>query len=147
MLQRDFTEEQHMFRNAYRKFLASEIVPYMEDWREAGIVDREAFRKAGDQGFLMIWPDEKYGGAGDSDFRFDQIIIEETAYARAGDWYNSLHSRLVGPYITRFGNEEQCLRLLPKCVSGEHVLAISLHNTEAPSSDLRIGGITMVEVE
>jgi tetratricopeptide (TPR) repeat protein len=30
---------------------------------------------------------------------------------------------------------------------GEHVLAISLHNTEAPSSDLRIGGITLVEVE
>jgi tetratricopeptide (TPR) repeat protein len=31
--------------------------------------------------------------------------------------------------------------------AGEHVLAISLHNTEAPSSDLRIGGITLVEVE
>jgi hypothetical protein len=30
---------------------------------------------------------------------------------------------------------------------GEHVLAISLHNTERPSSDLRIGGITLVEVE
>jgi hypothetical protein len=30
---------------------------------------------------------------------------------------------------------------------GEHVLAISLHNTETPSSDLRIGGITLVEVE
>jgi hypothetical protein len=31
--------------------------------------------------------------------------------------------------------------------AGEHVLAISLHNTERPSSDLRIGGITLVEVE
>jgi len=31
--------------------------------------------------------------------------------------------------------------------AGEHVLAISLHNTETPSSDLRIGGITLVEVE
>jgi hypothetical protein len=28
---------------------------------------------------------------------------------------------------------------------GEHVLAISLHNAKAPSSDLRIGGITLVE--
>ena len=117
MLQRDFTEEQHMFRDAYRKFLASEIVPHMESWREAGIVDREAFRKAGEQGFLMIWPDEKYGGMGDSDFRFEQIIIEETAYARVGDWFNTLHSRLVGPYFTRFGSEEQCARLLPKASS------------------------------
>ena len=31
--------------------------------------------------------------------------------------------------------------------AGEHILAISLHNTEKPSSDLRIGGITLVEVE
>ena len=28
---------------------------------------------------------------------------------------------------------------------GEHVLAISLHNTAPPSTDLRLGGITLVE--
>jgi alkylation response protein AidB-like acyl-CoA dehydrogenase len=133
MLQREFTEEQHMFRDAYRKFLAAEIVPHMESWREAGIVDREAFRRAGEQGFLMVWPEEKYGGMGDPDFRFEQIIIEETAYARVGDWYNSLHSRLVGPYLTRFGNEEQCQRFLPGCVSGETILAIAMTEPDAGS--------------
>ncbi|MFT4518194.1 MAG: alkylation response protein AidB-like acyl-CoA dehydrogenase [Halioglobus sp.] len=133
MLQRQFTEEQQMFRDAYRKFLALEIVPHMESWREAGIVDREAFRKAGEQGFLMVWPDEKYGGMGDGDFRFEQIIIEETNYARAGDWFNTLHSRLVGPYLTRFGNEEQCMRLLPKCVSGDSILAIAMTEPDAGS--------------
>ena len=122
-----------MFRDAYRKFLAAEIVPHMEEWREAGIVDRDAFRRAGEQGFLMIWPDEKYGGMGDTDFRFEQIIIEETSYARVSDWYNSLHSRLVGPYLTRFGNEEQCQRLLPKCVRGESVLAIAMTEPDAGS--------------
>ncbi len=144
MLQRDFTEEQRMFRDAYRKFLAVEIVPHMEGWREAGIVDKQAFRKAGEQGFLMIWPDEKYGGMGDTDFRFEQIIIEETAYARVGDWFNSLHSRLVGPYLTRFGSEEQCDRLLPKCVSGEHVLAIAMTEPDA-GSDLAGMRATAVE--
>ncbi len=133
MLPRDFTEEQHMFRDAYRKFLAAEIVPHMEDWREAGIVDRSAFEKAGSQGFLMVWPDEKYGGMGDPDFRFEQIIMEETAYARVGDWYNTLHSRLVGPYLTRFGNDEQCQRFLPKCVSGECILAIAMTEPDAGS--------------
>lgn len=144
MLQREFTEEQTMFRDAYRKFLASEIVPHMEDWREAGIVDREAFRKAGEQGFLMIWPDEKYGGLGDGDFRFEQVIIEETAYARAGDWYNSLHSRLVGPYITRFGNDEQCQRFLPGCISGDTILAIAMTEPDA-GSDLAGMRATAVE--
>jgi acyl-CoA dehydrogenase len=133
MLPREFTAEQNMFRDAYRKFLATEIVPHMEDWREAGIVSRDAFSKAGAQGFLMVWPDERYGGMGDPDFRFEQVIIEETTYARAGDWYNSLHSRLVGPYLTRFGNEEQCQRFLPGCVSGETILAIAMTEPDAGS--------------
>jgi len=144
MLQREFTEEQTMFRDAYRKFLASEIVPHMEDWREAGIVDREAFRKAGEQGFLMIWPDEKYGGLGDGDFRFEQIIIEETAYARAGDWYNTLHSRLVGPYLTRFGSDEQCQRFLPGCISGDTILAIAMTEPDAGSD---LAGMRAAAVE
>ena len=61
---RAFTEEQDMFRDAYRKFLEAEVQPHMPRFREEGIVDREIFRKAGEQGFLMIWPDEKYGGMG-----------------------------------------------------------------------------------
>ncbi len=37
MLQREFTGEQIMFRDAYREFPAAEIVPHMEAWREAKI--------------------------------------------------------------------------------------------------------------
>ena len=144
MLQREFTEEQNMFRDAYRKFLATEIVPHMEAWREAGIVDREAFRRAGEQGFLMIWPEEQHGGMGDPDFRFEQIIMEESAYARVGDWYNTLHSRLVGPYFTRFGSEEQCQRLLPKCASGEIILAIAMTEPDAGSD---LAGMRSTAVE
>jgi alkylation response protein AidB-like acyl-CoA dehydrogenase len=136
MLKRKFTEEQHMFREAYRKFLHDEIVPNMDRWREQRIVDREAFRKAGELGFLMIWPEERFGGMGDNDFRFEQIIMEENAYALTADWYATLHSRLVGPYFTRFGNEEQQQRFLPKCVSGETILAIGMTEPDA-GSDLR----------
>ena len=130
---RSFTDDQIMFRDAYRKFLSSEIVPHMEEWREAGIVDRSAFRKAGDLGFLMIWPDEKYGGLGDNDFRYEQIIIEETARAGAKQFYATLHSRLVGPYFQRFGTEEQRERFLPKCVSGETILAVAMTEPGAGS--------------
>ncbi len=133
MLNRSFTHEQVQFRSAYRKFLAKEIVPHLEDWRNAGIVDRDAFKKAGEQGYLLIWADEKYGGMGDRDFRFEQIIIEETAYAMAGDWANTLHSRLVAPYIDRFGNEEQKMRFLPRCASGETILAIAMTEPDVGS--------------
>ena len=144
MLQREFTEEQNMFRDAYRKFLAAEIVPHMEAWREAGIVDREAFRKAGEQGFLMIWPDEEYGGMGDPDFRFEQIIIEETAYARAETGITPCTAAWWAPTLTRFGSEEQCQRFLPGCVSGETILAIAMTEPDA-GSDLAGMRATAVE--
>lgn len=130
---RDFTEEQVLFRAAFRKFLEKEIVPNMQRWREQGIVDREAFKKAGEQGFLMIWADEKYGGSGDKDFRFDQITIEETVSAQCGEWYNTLHSRIVAPYFERFGNEEQKARFLPGCVSGEKILAVAMTEPDVGS--------------
>ncbi len=130
---RQFTEEQTMFRDAYRRFLESEVAPRMPEFREAGIVDREIFRKAGEKGFLMVWPDEKYGGMGDSGFRFEQIIIEETQRARCADWYNTLHSRLVGPYIDQYGSDEQKMRLLPGCVRGEKILAIAMTEPDAGS--------------
>ena len=133
MLPRNFTEDQIMFRDAYRKFLEKEVAPNVERWREQGIVDREIYTKAGEMGFLMVWPEEKYGGMGDEDFRFEQIIIEETANVYAGDWTNTLHSRLVGPYLTRFGNEEQKDRFLPKCVSGECILAVAMTEPDAGS--------------
>jgi alkylation response protein AidB-like acyl-CoA dehydrogenase len=134
MLQRLFTEEQNLFRDAYRRFLAEEVVPHMERFRDQGIVDREIFKKAGDHGFLMVWPDERYGGLGDYDIRWEQIIIEELAYARASDWFGSLHSRIVGPYLTRFGSPEQIDRWLPGCVSGDKILAIAMTEPDAGSN-------------
>ena len=133
MFKRNFTEEQQMFREAYRKFLAQEIVPHMERWREAGIVDRSAFKAAGDQGFLMVWPDEEYGAIGDKDFRYEQIILEELAYARCNDFYAPLHSRLVGPYLGRLGNKEQLDRFMPGCVSGDIILAVAMTEPDAGS--------------
>lgn len=130
---RNFTEDQNMFREIYRDFLAQEIVPHMPKWREEGIVDRSAFRKAGELGFLMIWPDEKYGGLGDTDFRYEQLIIEETIRAGCMEWFNTLHSRLVGPYIERLGTAEQKERFLPSCVSGEKVLAVAMSEPDAGS--------------
>ena len=133
-----FDEEHEMFRDAARSFLQNEIGPHADRWAEQEIVDREAFLKAGEQGMLCMWADEKYGGAGVSDFRYEQILLEENA--RFGDvgFFIFLHSRLVGPYIGHLGTEEQKARWLPKCVSGENILAIAM--TE-PGAGSDISGI------
>jgi acyl-CoA dehydrogenase len=128
-----FDEEHEMFRDAARSFLQNEIGPHADRWAEQEIVDREAFLKAGKQGLLCMWADEKYGGAGVTDFRYEQILLEENA--RYGDvgFFIFLHSRLVGPYIGHLGTDEQKARWLPKCVSGENILAIAMTEPGAGS--------------
>ena len=128
-----FNDEHEMFRDAARSFFTNEIRPHSDRWHEQGIVDREAFLKAGEQGMLLMWADEKYGGAGVPDFRYEQILIEEMAHHGDAGFYMTLHSRLVGPYIGELGTEEQKQRWLPKCISGEHILAIAITEPGAGS--------------
>lgn len=45
----------------------------------------------------------------------------------------TLHSRLVGPYIGELATDEQKARWLPKCISGEHVLAVAITEPGAGS--------------
>jgi acyl-CoA dehydrogenase len=128
-----FEEEHEMFRDAARSFFTNEIRPHSDRWHEQGIVDREAFLKAGEQGMLLMWADERYGGAGVKDFRYEQILIEEMAHHGDAGFYMTLHSRLVGPYIGELGTEEQKQRWLPKCISGESILAIAITEPGAGS--------------
>jgi acyl-CoA dehydrogenase len=133
MQRRIFDEEHEMFRDSVRSFMQNEIGPNAERWNEEGIVDREAFLKAGEMGLLCMWVPEEYGGIGMPDFRYEQIVMEETT--RHGDpgVFFTLHSRLVAPYIGTFGTDEQKQRWLPKCVSGESILAIAMTEPGAGS--------------
>jgi acyl-CoA dehydrogenase len=72
-----FDPEHEQFRDAVRRFMLAEVAPHAARWRQQGQVDREVFRKAGEQGYLLMWADEKYGGAGVEDFRYEQVLIEE----------------------------------------------------------------------
>lgn len=128
-----FDEEHEMFRDSVRNFMKNEIQPHTDRWHEQGIVDREAFEKAGEMGLLLMWADEQYGGAGVKDFRYEQILIEENARFGDAGFFMTLHSRLVGPYLGELGNDEQKARWLPKCISGEHILAVAITEPGAGS--------------
>lgn len=128
-----FEPEHEIFRESARRFFQKEVAPHAERWRAAGQVDREIYRKAGEQGYLMMWADEQYGGAGNADFRFEQILLEENIrYGEIG-FYHQLHSRLVGPYLGKLGTEEQKQRYLPRCVRGEMIMGIAMTEPDAGS--------------
>ena len=47
--------------------------PHHEQWEADGIVDRDAWTKAGAQGLLGLQLDEEYGGGGTDDFRYNVV--------------------------------------------------------------------------
>ncbi|MEM6311888.1 MAG: acyl-CoA dehydrogenase family protein, partial [Pseudomonadota bacterium] len=126
MINRPLFEEDHdMFRASVRKWVAAEIEPNAADWRAAGQVSHDIWRSAGQHGYLAMYADEKYGGLGVDDFRFDMVLAEEITRVESG-FFLPLHNRIVGPYLQKFATDDQRDRFMPGVVSGERILAIGM---------------------
>jgi acyl-CoA dehydrogenase len=120
-----YQEEHELFRQSFQRFVEREVTPNQPKWNEASIVDREAWRKAGENGFLCPWMEEEHGGPG-GDFLHSCVVIEELAKVYESGFAISLHSDIVVPYIHEFGTADQRKRWLPGCASGELVTAIAM---------------------
>jgi acyl-CoA dehydrogenase len=126
--------ELESFRDAVRRFVASEIAPHGERWRQQQHVDRDLWHKAGEMGLLAADIPEEYGGSG-GNFAHMAIVFEELGYA--GDMAFGLHVHaIVAHYLLNQGTEEQRQRYLPKLASGEMVAAIAMSEPGA-GSDLK----------
>ncbi|AMN45750.1 acyl-CoA dehydrogenase [Steroidobacter denitrificans] len=130
-----FQDEHETFRDSVRRFFKAEIEPQVPRWRSQGYVDAQAFRRLGEQGYLLMWAPEAYGGSGNADLRYEQIVQEENARHGDSGFYFNLHSMIVAPYIAMLGTEEQQQRYLPPAVRGDLILAIAM-TEPAAGSDL-----------
>src|SRR6185312_10990204 len=126
-----------------RGFLAAEVVPHHEQWERDGIVPRELFAKAAQQGMLAMGVPEAYGGAGVADFRFNQIVVEEVAYAGvAGSGLGiTLHNDICLPYFLAYCDDAQRDRWLPGIADGLLITAIAM-TEPGIGSDLASMGAT-----
>jgi len=138
-----YSEEHRIFRDAVRKFFEREVIPFVEEWEEAGQVPKSIWKKMGDQGFLCMDVPEEYGGLG-ADYLYSVILTEELARTNHCGLAAPLHSDVVVPYITSFGSEEIKQKYLPGCVSGDVVTAIAMTEPNT-GSDLAAIRTTAVE--
>ena len=138
-----YTQEHKIFREALRKFFEKEVTPYVDEWEEAGIVPKSAWKKMGEQGFLCMDVPEEYGGLG-ADFLYSVILIEELTMTGHSGLQAPLHSDIVVPYITSFAVEELKKKYLPGCVSGDIITAVAMTEPNA-GSDLAAMRTTAVE--
>jgi alkylation response protein AidB-like acyl-CoA dehydrogenase len=128
-MQRTLFEESHeLFRASVRQFLDKEVVPRNEEFERDGIMDRSVFAKAGAAGFLGMDVDERYGGGGVRDFRYNLVLGEEVQAAgvNAAGLGLTLHNDICLPYFTSLTNDEQKARWLPGICSGSLITAVAM---------------------
>jgi alkylation response protein AidB-like acyl-CoA dehydrogenase len=126
-MRRSLYESDHDdFRHSVRAFLDKTVAPFHDQWEKAGIVPREVWTAAGEQGFLGTDMDEQYGGGGVRDFRYNAVLGEELTRIGATGVGFALHNDVVGPYLRDLATEEQKQRWLPRFCTGELITAIAM---------------------
>ncbi len=80
---RFFDEDHAAFRDSVKRFIATEVAPNLDAWREADATPRSVVAAAGAAGFLGTAVPEEFGGGGADDFGFLTVLIEETVAAGA----------------------------------------------------------------
>ena len=130
----DYFDETHeMVRDTARKFIAREVVPYLEDWEAQEEFPRELYRKAAEAGFMGLGFPEEYGGTpGDI---FHRVAMTEE-FIRCGSigLMAGLFSHSIGlPPIVAMGTEAQKQRFVPPILAGKKISALAITEPNAGS--------------
>jgi alkylation response protein AidB-like acyl-CoA dehydrogenase len=122
----DLTEQQQMIRDAARDFAATVVAPGAAERDRTGEFPLAQFKAAAEQGFAGVLVPEAYGGSALGNLAASLILIEVNAACASTGVTLSVHNSLVCGPLTKFGNEDQKTRYLPKLASGEWLGAYSL---------------------
>ncbi len=122
-----------LIRDSVRNFALSEIVPEAQGIDHKNEFPLDLWPKLGDLGVLGITVEEEYGGLG-MGYLEHCVTMEEISRASAsvGLSYGA-HSNLCVNQIRRNGNESQRSKYLPKLISGEHIGALAMSESNAGS--------------
>ncbi len=130
-----YRSEHRDLGESFGAFLRRHAADQYEQWERDGIVPREFFTAAGRDGFLAFEVDERYGGAGVRDFRFNAMLHEVGFGLGLNGAVGgiTLHNDICLPYFTRYCNEEQRERWLPGIANGDYLTAVAMTEPDAGS--------------
>lgn len=122
-----------MLRDTVRAFAASEIAPRAAEIDRVNSFAPDLWKKLGDLGLHGMTVAEEYGGT-NMGYLAHIVAMEEVSRASAaiGLSYGA-HSNLCINQIHRNGTPAQKKRYLPRLVSGEHVGALAMSESDAGS--------------
>ena len=129
----DLGETIDLLREAVSGFAQREIAPIAEAVDRDDAFPRQLWPGLGELGVLGITVDEAYGGT-DLGYLAHVVALEEISRASGSVGLSyAAHSNLCLNQLDKNGTPEQKARYLPKLVSGEHVGALAMSESESGS--------------
>ncbi|MEK9990778.1 MAG: acyl-CoA dehydrogenase family protein, partial [Halieaceae bacterium] len=120
------TEEHHAWRDALRRFIDTEIMPYADDWDEAGTIPDALWPKAAEVGLLGLGYPEHYGGV-PCDSWHSWIVNEELSRVGVGGVSASLMVHGIGlPPVINWGPEWMKDEVAPPVLRGEKWISLGI---------------------
>ncbi len=120
------TDLHHAWREQLRKFVDTEIMPYADDWDEAGEIPIDLWPKAAAIGLLGLGYPEAYGGT-PGDTWLGEIAAEELGRIGAGGINASLMVHNIGlPPIMNWGSEAMKAEVAPPILRGEAWISLGI---------------------
>lgn len=129
-----YTEEHESFRDQIRRFVETEITPFVGEWDEAGGFPFELHKKAAEVGILGMGYPEEYGGMGSIDTIFNLIVAEELGRCGAGGLPASLNTHMIAlPPILTAGSDALKQEIAPPVLAGEKIISLGITEPSAGS--------------
>lgn len=131
----EFTAEHKVLRESVKRFVATEINPYVDDWEREGIFPaHELFRKMGAQGWLGITKPEQYGGLG-LDWSYTLMLAEALGEVNGGSipMAVGVQTDMATPALANFGSDALREEFLKPAITGEYVACIGVSEPNAGS--------------
>jgi len=124
----NMTEDHEAWRTQLRRFIDTEIMPYADDWDEAGEIPMALWPKAAAVGLLGMNYPEQYGGTREGiDSWHGWITNEELARIGAGGIPASLMVHGIGlPPVINWGSEAMKELVAPPVLAGTKHISLGI---------------------
>ncbi|MFZ6749135.1 acyl-CoA dehydrogenase family protein [Undibacterium sp. Ren11W] len=130
-----FTHEHLELQRNLKRFIDSEINPFVDEWEAAEIFPaKEVFRKMGALGFLGISKPTAFGGLG-LDYSYSVAMAESLGHIHCGGVPMAIgvQTDMATPALARFGSDALREEFLVPAIAGEMVACVGVSEPNAGS--------------
>ncbi|MBY0423627.1 MAG: acyl-CoA dehydrogenase family protein, partial [Parvularculaceae bacterium] len=129
------TPEHDQLRQTLKRFIESEINPYVDEWEEKEIFPaHQVFKGLGDLGLLGVTKPAEYGGMG-LDWSYGAVVAETLGHIKCGaiPMAIGVQTDMATPALARFGSDAAKEDFLKPSIAGDYVACLGVSEVGAGS--------------